>query len=116
MKRAASQQQRERYTSVFDPVARRQLEKARERCREWSGEGGVAELDEELADALNLLEKFPYVGARRPGRIPGTYSKTRRRWPLDRSGYRIYYRVVAKRQLIVVAEIRHYARRPKPGL
>jgi plasmid stabilization system protein ParE len=116
MKQPGLPSERPPYVSIITEHAKKQIRKAREWRRKFIGEAAVDELDDEIAEALDLLEKFPEAGSPRPTRTPGRYSKTRRRWPLDRSGFRIYYRVHAAHKVIVIAEIRHHARRPRRAL
>jgi plasmid stabilization system protein ParE len=60
-------------------------------AREWRTENlgafRTAEMDEQLKEALALLQLFPFMAPLAPG------SATVRRVLLDRCGYHVYYRV-----------------------
>jgi plasmid stabilization system protein ParE len=65
----------------------REIRAARAWRTENLGASRTAEMDEELRDALWLLQRFPFMGSLAPG------STAVRRVLLERCGYHLYYRV-----------------------
>jgi plasmid stabilization system protein ParE len=95
--------------TIFTERATREAEDA----KDWFAEQGRGdELDDAIAAALNMLERFPAMGAlvERRGRWGPT-----RRYILDRVGYHLYYDYKPRLRTIHVRSLWH-ERRPPPRL
>jgi plasmid stabilization system protein ParE len=77
----------ERLRVSFRGRSTQEIRAAREWRTENLGATRTAEMDDELTEALGLLQLFPFMAPLAPG------SATVRRVLLDRCGYHVYYRV-----------------------
>ncbi|MEP7126393.1 MAG: type II toxin-antitoxin system RelE/ParE family toxin [Byssovorax sp.] len=93
------------FAVLFKERASREIDEARAWLLKHQGPARVAQLDDDLARSLHLLEAFPEMAALVPG------SKTVRRTLLERCRYHVYYRVFREAEQIMVICFWHKARR-----
>jgi plasmid stabilization system protein ParE len=94
------------YAIIIEQDAARDIDQARDWIRRNRGAALAAQLDDELARGLRLIEAFPLMYAV----IEGSDDVHRLR--LKRSRYHVFYRVFPEAQRISVLHVRHEARRP----
>jgi plasmid stabilization system protein ParE len=69
------------------------------------GPAWAAEFGAELAEAMALISRFPEIASMAPAGKRGTFSKTIRRFLLNRTGYCFSYRVNHADQVIMIRRI-----------
>jgi plasmid stabilization system protein ParE len=93
------------FAVLFSERASREIDEARAWLLKHQGPARVAQLDDDLARALRLLEVFPEMTALARG------STTVRRTLLAQCRYHVYYRVFREAEQIMVICLWHEARR-----
>src|SRR5262245_39912026 len=95
---------RQLYTVIVSRPAGRDFDKAMAWRGTHFGRDRAEEFADEFADALELLSRFPEIASYAPqGR--GGFSKTIRRFMLNRTGYCFSYRVNHAAQVITIRRI-----------
>jgi plasmid stabilization system protein ParE len=93
------------YSIVSEARASQDLDAIMRWRIEALGRASAAEFGDELAEAMSLLSRFPEIAPAAPGRKRGTFSKTIRRFALNRTHYCFSYRVNHATQVITIRRI-----------